>query len=189
MIVCEWLEAHGALFGPLLDVIGGGWSIGDADLAVILYLHAGALAGGDGDPLQSGTAWEGVVRERGVHLPARLTILERDGAGLRGRLELQDPAALGLGPGAETRAPMARGIIGGIVLSTLVTLLLVPVFYVLIERLRGTSTKLVVAPPEEGLAKMPIVVAMKSAPPTATGAPTESLAAGRVEILDPPGRQ
>jgi HAE1 family hydrophobic/amphiphilic exporter-1 len=23
------------------------------------------------------------------------------------------PAALGLGPGAETRAPMARGIIGG----------------------------------------------------------------------------
>src|SRR5262249_56370078 len=44
------------------------------------------------------------------------------------------PAALGLGPGAETRAPMARGIIGGIVLSTLVTLVLVPVFYVLVER-------------------------------------------------------
>ena len=35
-----------------------------------------------------------------------------------------------------TGAPMARGIIGGIVLSTLVTLILVPVFYVLIERLR-----------------------------------------------------
>jgi hypothetical protein len=32
---------------------------------------------------------------------------------------------------------MARGIIGGIVLSTLVTLVLVPVFYVLIERLRS----------------------------------------------------
>src|SRR5688572_29879738 len=46
------------------------------------------------------------------------------------------PAVLGLGPGAETRAPMARGIIGGIVLSTLVTLVLVPVFYVLVERLR-----------------------------------------------------
>ena len=36
------------------------------------------------------------------------------------------PAALGLGPGAETRAPMARGIIGGIVLSTLVTLVRIP---------------------------------------------------------------
>jgi HAE1 family hydrophobic/amphiphilic exporter-1 len=58
------------------------------------------------------------------------------------------PAALGWGPGAETRAPMARGIIGGIVLSTLVTLILVPVFYVLIERLRGMSGKLAVAPPE-----------------------------------------
>jgi Cu/Ag efflux pump CusA len=56
------------------------------------------------------------------------------------------PAALGLGPGAETRAPMARGIIGGIILSTLVTLILVPVFYVLIERLRGVSKRLLVAP-------------------------------------------
>jgi HAE1 family hydrophobic/amphiphilic exporter-1 len=56
------------------------------------------------------------------------------------------PAAIGLGPGAETRAPMARGIIGGIVLSTLVTLILVPVFYVLIERLRAGSRKLLVVP-------------------------------------------
>jgi HAE1 family hydrophobic/amphiphilic exporter-1 len=58
------------------------------------------------------------------------------------------PAAIGWGPGAETRAPMARGIIGGIVLSTLVTLILVPVFYILLERLRGASGKLLVAPSE-----------------------------------------
>jgi HAE1 family hydrophobic/amphiphilic exporter-1 len=56
------------------------------------------------------------------------------------------PAALGIGPGAETRAPMARGIIGGIVLSTLVTLVLVPVFYVLVERLRRASRGLVEMP-------------------------------------------
>jgi HAE1 family hydrophobic/amphiphilic exporter-1 len=59
------------------------------------------------------------------------------------------PAAIGVGPGAETRAPMARGIIGGIILSTLVTLVLVPVFYVLIERLRGLTHKLLVIPPEQ----------------------------------------
>src|SRR5205807_1246633 len=47
------------------------------------------------------------------------------------------PAAVGIGPGAETRAPMARGIIGGIVLSTLVTLVFVPVFYLIVERVRG----------------------------------------------------
>src|SRR6516225_11520302 len=32
------------------------------------------------------------------------------------------PLAMGFGPGAETRAPLARSIIGGVVLSTLVTL-------------------------------------------------------------------
>jgi multidrug efflux pump subunit AcrB len=59
------------------------------------------------------------------------------------------PAALGLGPGAETRAPMARSIIGGIVLSTLVTLIIVPVFYVLIERIRGASGIFLRVPEEE----------------------------------------
>jgi HAE1 family hydrophobic/amphiphilic exporter-1 len=59
------------------------------------------------------------------------------------------PAALGLGPGAETRAPMARGIIGGIVLSTLVTLILVPVFYVMLERLLQDRRKLLTTPVEE----------------------------------------
>jgi len=43
------------------------------------------------------------------------------------------PLALGLGPGAETRSPLARSIIGGIVLSTLVTLVIVPCFYVLFD--------------------------------------------------------
>jgi HAE1 family hydrophobic/amphiphilic exporter-1 len=44
------------------------------------------------------------------------------------------PLAFGVGPGAETRAPLARSIIGGIFLSTLVTLVIVPVFYVLLDR-------------------------------------------------------
>ena len=52
------------------------------------------------------------------------------------------PLALGLGPGAETRAPMARSIIGGIVLSTAVTLVVVPVFYVLFDRFGAWLLKL-----------------------------------------------
>src|SRR5205823_4209466 len=59
------------------------------------------------------------------------------------------PAALRIGPGADTRAPMARAIIGGIILSTLVTLILVPVVYVLVERLGGVCGKVVVAPEEK----------------------------------------
>jgi multidrug efflux pump subunit AcrB len=59
------------------------------------------------------------------------------------------PAAVGLGPGAETRSPMARAIIGGILVSTLITLYLVPVFYLLTEQIRGVVQKLVVKPEEE----------------------------------------
>jgi HAE1 family hydrophobic/amphiphilic exporter-1 len=77
------------------------------------------------------------------------------------------PAALGLGPGAETRAPMARGIIGGIVLSTLVTLILVPVFYVLVERLRGATTVLL-RPPAEPPAAPPGLAEKKTELATAS---------------------
>jgi multidrug efflux pump subunit AcrB len=71
------------------------------------------------------------------------------------------PAAIGWGPGAETRAPMARGIIGGIVLSTLVTLILVPVFYVLIERLREASKKLLVMPEADSAGRVPALAETK----------------------------
>jgi len=44
------------------------------------------------------------------------------------------PAVLALGPGSETRAPMAAAIIGGLVLSTPLSLLVVPAFYVAADR-------------------------------------------------------
>lgn len=43
------------------------------------------------------------------------------------------PLALGIGPGAETRAPMAHAIIGGLVTSTILTLVVVPVVYTLLD--------------------------------------------------------
>ena len=45
------------------------------------------------------------------------------------------PAALAFGPGAETRIPMAIGIIGGVTLSTLLTLFVVPCAYSLFTAL------------------------------------------------------
>ena len=51
------------------------------------------------------------------------------------------PAALGLGAGADTNGPMAIAVIGGMVSSTLLTLVVVPAVYSLVEqglrRLRG----------------------------------------------------
>jgi multidrug efflux pump subunit AcrB len=43
------------------------------------------------------------------------------------------PLALELGPGAEMRAPMARAVIGGMISSTLLTLVVVPVVYTIID--------------------------------------------------------
>jgi multidrug efflux pump len=44
------------------------------------------------------------------------------------------PPALALGPGSETRGPMAVAIIGGLVISTLLSLLVVPAFFVVADR-------------------------------------------------------
>ena len=43
------------------------------------------------------------------------------------------PAAFGVGPGAETRAPMAVATAAGMFSSMLLTLLIVPVFYLLLD--------------------------------------------------------
>jgi hydrophobic/amphiphilic exporter-1 (mainly G- bacteria), HAE1 family len=45
------------------------------------------------------------------------------------------PLALGLGESGETQAPMGRAIIGGVLTSTLLTLIVVPVIYTYFDRL------------------------------------------------------
>jgi len=47
------------------------------------------------------------------------------------------PLALALGAGAEMRAPMARAVIGGLITSTFLTLLVVPVMYSVLDDLGG----------------------------------------------------
>lgn len=50
------------------------------------------------------------------------------------------PLALGLGSGSETRAPMAHAIIGGLVTSTLLTLVVVPIIYTLLDDMKKKVT-------------------------------------------------
>lgn len=52
------------------------------------------------------------------------------------------PLALGLGEGAEQRAPMAHAIIGGVVTSTLLTLIVVPVVYTYLDDLKQFTFRL-----------------------------------------------
>ena len=48
------------------------------------------------------------------------------------------PLAIGVGEGAEVRAPMALTVIGGLAVSTLLTLVVIPVVYDLLDR-RGDA--------------------------------------------------
>ena len=51
------------------------------------------------------------------------------------------PTALKIGEGAESRAPMAIAVIGGLITSTLLTLVVVPVVYTLIDDLENRFKK------------------------------------------------
>ena len=51
------------------------------------------------------------------------------------------PTAIGLGRGAEFRSPMAVAVIGGLIWSTLLTLLVIPVVYTLIDDLTHFASR------------------------------------------------
>jgi HAE1 family hydrophobic/amphiphilic exporter-1 len=51
------------------------------------------------------------------------------------------PLAFAIGAGAEMRAPMARAVIGGLITSTLLTLVVVPVVYTYLDGLRPEAVR------------------------------------------------
>ncbi len=76
------------------------------------------------------------------------------------------PLFFGIGEGAEFRAPMARAVVGGLITSTLLTLIVVPVVYTLLDdivaRLRGRK-----AAPRAAAAALSLVLALALAAPAA----------------------
>jgi len=51
------------------------------------------------------------------------------------------PMALGIGRGSDLRAPMAIAVIGGLILATALTLIVVPVVYETIQRIRDSMSR------------------------------------------------
>ena len=68
------------------------------------------------------------------------------------------PVAMGLGSGAETRSPMGIAIIGGMLTSTVLTLIVVPVVYSLMDDLAGWLRKVFVRRPSRAVS--PVAAAM-----------------------------
>ncbi|MBN1507950.1 MAG: efflux RND transporter permease subunit [Sedimentisphaerales bacterium] len=90
--------------------------------AILLVDHTNLLRRRDGTPIREAIEEAGRRRLRPILMTASTTII-----GLV-------PLALGLGEGGEAQAPMARVVIGGLLSSTLITLVFVPVVYSLFER-------------------------------------------------------
>ena len=98
----------------------------------ILLLDAARHASDAGEEAAGALAHAGRVRLRPILMTTVYTL-----AGLV-------PLSLGLGAGAELQRPLALAVIGGLVVSTLVTLLVVPVFLEVFGELEHRRTRLAV---------------------------------------------
>jgi len=90
--------------------------------AILLVDYTNLLRRRDGLPLEEAMEEAGRRRLRPILMTATTTILALI------------PLAIGLGEGGEAQAPMARAVIGGLLSSTIITLVFVPTVYSLFER-------------------------------------------------------
>ncbi|WP_198343109.1 efflux RND transporter permease subunit [Oleiphilus messinensis] len=89
--------------------------------AILLVDQAGQLYRNDFPDVQLAVLEAGRRRLRPILMTTLTTILALL------------PLALGIGEGADAQAPLARAVIGGLLASTLITLFLIPVVYVLLH--------------------------------------------------------
>ncbi|HET7220191.1 MAG TPA: efflux RND transporter permease subunit, partial [Vicinamibacterales bacterium] len=89
--------------------------------AILLVDYTNILRRRDRMPLREAVATAGRTRLRPILMTSLATML-----GLV-------PMALGIGEGAELQAPLARVVIGGLLASTMITLVFVPVVYTIFE--------------------------------------------------------
>ena len=89
--------------------------------AILLVDYTNILRRRDGMPLRDAVEQAGRTRLRPILMTTITTML--------GML----PMAIGIGEGSELQAPLARVVIGGLLTSTIVTLVVVPIVYTIFE--------------------------------------------------------
>lgn len=95
--------------------------------AIVLVDYANQLRRDHGMPIYESVMNAGEDRLRPIIMTTATTVL-----GLV-------PMAIGIGEGAELQAPLARVIIGGLTASTMITLVLIPVLYMIFEEFSERS--------------------------------------------------
>jgi HAE1 family hydrophobic/amphiphilic exporter-1 len=83
----------------------------------------------DGLPLREALIEAGAIRLRPILMTTCALI-----AGMM-------PIALGLGEGADFRAPLGRAVIGGVITSTILTLVVIPTFYEILDEWRSAISR------------------------------------------------
>jgi HAE1 family hydrophobic/amphiphilic exporter-1 len=83
----------------------------------------------DGLPLREALIEAGAIRLRPILMTTCALI-----AGMM-------PIALGLGEGADFRAPLGRAVIGGVITSTILTLVVIPTFYEILDEWRQAISR------------------------------------------------
>jgi len=124
-----------------LAVVGAVWALWLTGTTVNVVAYIGVIMLAGIVVNQSIVLIEAVNQARARGLPKHEAIVEA------GRIRLRPilitklttilgllPMALGLGEGAEVRAPMAITVIGGVLLTTFLTLLVIPVVYSVMDR-------------------------------------------------------
>jgi HAE1 family hydrophobic/amphiphilic exporter-1 len=92
--------------------------------AIVLVDYTNLLRRRDGMPLRQAVELAGRRRLRPILMTTLTTVLA------------MVPMALGIGEGGEVQAPMARVVIGGLLASTLITLVFIPTLYTMVEEKR-----------------------------------------------------
>ncbi len=96
--------------------------------AILLVDYTNLLRRRDKMPLREAIEEAGRRRLRPILMTALTTIMA------------MIPLAMGLQEGSEVQTPLARAVIGGLISSTLITLIVVPVVYSLFERKEAADT-------------------------------------------------
>ena len=96
--------------------------------SILLVEYANQQAERGVDPVEA-MIQAGVVRLRPILMTALSTV-----AGIL-------PIAIGFGAGAESRRPMGVAVVGGMVTSTVLTLLVIPVVYVVFSSIQSRRSE------------------------------------------------